>query len=157
MKTRYLAYLCLSGLLVSQSAIAAVTSVFEDFSSGTINATKYPSKIEFSRTLDTTNQNVILSQRARAFTNEFRRNRLKLQNKISTTLQADLTINSVSLGNTDSQSAFVGLGGNYYNSQQASATNGTGDVFARLAFGDIGNGLQVFYVFSIDLNADRGY
>ena len=140
---------------IAYPALAQV-SILEDFSVGSVNTTKFNSS-EASIDLDTTNENVELISRGLGFTENARRTRLNLVNETSSTIQADLVINSVALGNVDTQLAFISVAGFFYNAVSATPSSIEGDVFARVGFGDLGSGLQAFYVISQNTDSEGGF
>ena len=142
MNSKIINYLSLFGLLVSMQVLAEPV-LFEDFSKP-ISLSKFwgmEERIE----LDTTNQNVTLSAKGRAFSRTGRSSSLSLIDTTSSLLQADVTLTELTLGDSASQNALLSISGTYYNTQSASPTDEVGDVFIRLALGDRGNGPEAWY------------
>ena len=137
-----LKYLSIAGLLAS-SAVLAEPVLFEDFS-GPISLSKFWG-MEKSIELDTTNQNLIMSARGKAFSRTGRGNNLTLNDSATSLLQADISLTELSTGNDASQNAMLGISGTYYNAQSANPTDDVGDIFVRLTLGDRGNGPEAWY------------
>ena len=142
MNTRNLKYLFIGGMLASFPVFAEPV-LFEDFS-GPISLEKFWG-MEESIQLDTTNQNVIMSAKGKAFSTTGRGNNFTLDDSTTSLLQADITLTELTTGNSTSQNAMLGISGTYYNAQSASPTDEVGDVFVRLTLGDRGNGPEAWY------------
>ena len=142
MKIKLLKLMCLSGLMFT-STVFATTAVLEDFSQG-ISLSKYWSAEE-SILIDDTNQRLNFSQKAKANKENARGNFGVLKNGDINLIQADLTLISISLGNSSTQQALFSIGGTFYNANNAAPTSALGDVFVRLAIGDRGNGPEAWY------------
>ena len=99
---KYQKYLCIAGLMLSLP-VFATTSVYEDFSS-TISMDKFWGD-ERNLELDTVNDNLKLSQKARSFTSNGRSNWLGLDDTSGSMIQADLSVSEVSLSNSETQTA----------------------------------------------------
>jgi hypothetical protein len=141
-------YLCI--ITTSTSAFA----VF-DFSSGSINLTETDGRNP-GQVLQVNNGVLQLASESSATDTRYNRTKVRLVNTSALLMQADLKIDSVTLGNNDTQSAFVGMAGTYYN-VNASPTSYNGDVFTRIAFGDKGNGLEAWYEIFQDDGGDGTY
>jgi hypothetical protein len=135
-------YLCIVGLLMSQSAYSA-TGIIEDFSNS-INVDKF-NAAERVITLDTANQNLILSSGASSTSQIWVWNRLQMKNPGVTSLGADLTVTNLTLGESTTQQASVTIAGNFYNSDSATASTSMGEVWVNVSLGDRGNGLEAWY------------
>ena len=142
MKTRNLKYMFIGSLLASLPVFAEPV-LFEDFA-GPVSLNKFFG-MEESIQLDTTNQNVNLSARGKAFSRTGRGNNLTLDDSTTSLLQADITLTELTTGNSASQNAMLGISGTYYNAQSTSPTDEVGDVFVRLTLGDRGNGPEAWY------------
>jgi len=142
MKTRNLKYLFIGGMLASLPVFAEPV-LFEDFS-GPVSLNKFFG-MEEGIQLDTTNQNVIMSAKGKAFSQTGRGNNLTLKDATTSLLQADVSLTELTTGNSVSQNAMLGISGTYYNAQSASPTDEVGDVFVRLTLGDRGNGPEAWY------------
>jgi hypothetical protein len=135
-------YLCIVGLLMSQSAYSA-TGILEDFSNS-INADNF-NQTEKVVALDTANQKLILSSGASSTSQIWLSNLLSLNNPGVTSLGADLTVTNLTLGESTTQQASVTIAGTFYNSDSATASTSMGEVWVNVSLGDRGNGLEAWY------------
>ena len=145
MKRKFIKCLCIAGLMMSQTAFAA-NSVFEDFS-GALSLHKF-SKGEKSTTLDTTNQNLVMTSKAKAYSGRIGATNWQiLRDKEITMLQADLKVTNITLGNSNTQKALLRIAGSFY-------TAGDTIIFVVLNLGERGNGLEAWYeMYADDANS----
>jgi hypothetical protein len=151
MKTKSLKYVFLASAMASTSTIAA-PSLFEDFSDS-ISLDKYWA-MEESIELDPVTQKLLVSAKGRAFERKSRDNDLVLVDTSVATLQANLSVSSVSLSNPDAQQALLGISGTFYNSESVSPSTELGEVFVRVAIGDRGTGLEAWYEMQVSTADD---
>ncbi len=144
------------GPLLCLASYNANCALLEDFAEGAINGGKYHDA-GGSVELDGINQEIIIRANSRSFTGGYPRIRIRLQDSTASTLQADLNLIEYLLGNVETQNAFIGIGGFYYNAETASPTGDLGEVFARVAFGDLGDGLAAYYIISTGIDNEGNY
>ena len=153
MKPKTISRLLIGSLLTGLSGLASA-ELFEDFS-GPISLTKFWG-MEETIQLDTTNEKLILTSKAKAYTAGYRSNTLSMQSHTGVSLlQADISVTEVTLGNANTQNAMLGIAGTYYNANSASTTSELGDVFARIALGDRGNGPEAWY--ELQVSTDENF
>lgn len=143
---------------LSISLISSPSMAVFDFNTGAINLTETNGNSpEHARYIETSSGTLVLASRLSANDYRFINSRLRLKDPNITTLAAKMYLQDISIGNANTQTALLGITGIYYNVNATTLGNGDGDVFVRLAFGDKGNGLEVWYEFlQLDSSSPTG-
>ena len=135
----------------------AVRELVDDFNGSTIDFTKWSdfdpafSAGEFAARIDTTADNLVLI--AASDGSRYQRTRISVLNPSLTALQATISVVSVADGGS---TASANIEGRYYNANSVAPVDATGDVFATVAIGDRGSGLEAWWeiIESTDANFD---
>lgn len=125
----------------------SATEVYEDFSSS-LNLQKF-TDIESGIELDAINQNLKMSIKGSAFTQNSRNNNLAFSNQNIDFIQADFNIDELIVDNPSTQRVLIGFGGNFYKGT-------SGIVAAIFTIGERGNGPEAWYdIFEFDTSFNR--
>jgi len=158
----FIAVAAIAALLLTSGQSFAGKTLFDDFSSKYIDASKWRQR---TYVRETVNGQFVSSLGNRSpymsaeITPGIFRNNLRFQNPdLINLVECDLTIVETTLDSAPNSSSFGRVGGYFYNINPAGGA--TGDIFVHVAIGDRGNGgleayWDVFEVLSDDTKTDR--